>query len=274
MEVSGYSESYVWELEVTMDTHSGETTITTKKDRVLVIDLTCDLTHDLSEDLTDDGIPLVDLTLECDGTSNLTSTPCPEVIPVIDLCDDVNIIPVVDLSNDSDDDDDISNDGVSSNYTRPDWVLQEWEPRDFDSPMSPTYRCDRGLPASKFLQEWDHTYSCDRGMAGPSTPAASNFAPSSPGSPMWSPMSPENPRDRGMSYNSPTYNYDGGMAGPSSPAASNVALSSHGDSSVSSIEVGSPFYSIGSPLYIPGSPSSSSSHSDVDSGYGGMVRED
>ena len=240
-----------------LDTSSGETTISTITDRVLVVDLT----H--------------------------------EDIPVIDLCDDVKI-PVVDLS---DDDDDISNEDVTSNYTRPDWVLKEWEPRDFDSPMSPTYRCDRGLPgpsspaASKFLQEWDHTYSYDRGMAGPSTSAASNLDPSSPGSPMWSPMSPENARDRGMACNSPTYSYDRGMAGPSTPAASNLApispgspmwspmspenaLSSPGDSSVRSIEVGSPFYSIGSPLYIPGSPSSSSSHSDVYSGYGGMRRED
>ena len=83
-----------------MNTETGETTITRKKDRIIVIDLTSDLTQDLTEDLTEDltqdSIPLVDLTEECDGTCTLTSNPCPAVIPVVDLTDDVTIIPVVD----------------------------------------------------------------------------------------------------------------------------------------------------------------------------------
>ena len=211
MALSGHSESYCWELEVVLDTHTGQTTITSKKDRILIIDLTSEV-PDLSEDLTP---PLVDLTHdECEGTCNLTSTPCPDV-PVIDLTDNVNIIPVIDLT----DDDDIS-DMVTPSNSQPEWVLHEWEPRDFDSPQSPTYNCNRGMPASYF-------------------------------------DSPQRP------------------APPSSP------------SSVDSIDVGSPFFYIGSPIYIPASPvynplspengddiSSSSSFSDNDSGYGGMVRED
>ena len=87
--------------------------------------------------------------------------------------------------------DDVTNDDVTSSNARPQWVLQEWEPRERDSPRSPTYNCDRGMAA----------------VSAPSSPGDISvgspfyyigspiYIPGSPiyipGSPLYSPMSPE-----------------------------------------------------------------------------------
>ena len=271
MAVSGYSESYCWELEVIMDTHTGQTTITSKKDRILIIDLTSDV-PDLSEDLT---LPLVDLTLdECDSTCNLTSTPCQDV-PLIDLTDDVNIIPVIDLTDDDD------SDMMTPSNSQPEWVLHEWEPRDFDSPQSPTYNCNRGMPAVAGPSGYIPPYP----LAGPSgyivpdVAGPNGYIPPAVDGPR-SPAPPSSPSSvDSIDVAGPSGYIPPAVDGPRSPPPSSA-------SSVDSIDVGSPFFDIGSPIYIPASPvydplgpengddSSSSSFNDYDSGYGGMVRED
>ena len=183
------SESYCWEIEVMLDTKTGHTSITTKK-TILIVDLTSDDSdQDEVKECLSPAAP-VDLTTtdECDATCHLTSTPCQDVqdVPIIDLTDEATIIPVIDIT---DEDSDI----IPPSNNKPEWKLIEWEPIDFDSPQSPIYHCNRGMPAVDIQNGYngyndyayngynDYVYEHDHNYAQP--PVDGPRSPSPPSSP-------------------------------------------------------------------------------------------
>ena len=137
------SDSFCWEFEVQFNTNTGHASITNKKNRILIVDLTSeDSDQDVKEEIKESLSPAatVDLTYEeCDATCQLTSATTCQDIPIIDLTEEANT-PVIDLTGE---DCNISDIIPQSDSKVQPWKLIEWEPRDLDSPRSPLYKCNR-----------------------------------------------------------------------------------------------------------------------------------
>ena len=252
------SDSFCWEFEVQFNTNTGHASITKKKNRILIVDLTSeDSDEDVKDEIKESLSPAatVDLTYEeCDATCQLTSATTCQDIPIIDLTEEANT-PVIDLTGE---DCNISDIIPQSDSKVQPWKLIEWEPRDLDSPRSPLYKCDR--VAAYDIPNGYNGYYNHNGYNGYAVPyydhdyAQPGDGPRSTSPPSSSPLSDTNGN---VQPHIDVPSIDEAEAGPSGwvPQPDVDDRSSLSSSvPVEYINVGDPLFDVGSPSYTPGSP--------------------